>query len=217
MRRAAKTLEERTGVPFVLFDRLTGLAPNDEFVAFLSQISGRPVPSKLRRQRGQLVDAMLDGHFQFGGRRIAIGAEPDLLWAIGSWLTELGAELQAAITTTQSPVLEKLAIEEVLIGDLEDLEARAKGADLMMTHSHGRQASERLGVPLFRLGLPIFDRLGAGHELTVGYRGTRNLIFTVGNIFISQAHEPDPDTWRQEADIHHVEPEQELVQLTAMA
>ena len=70
------------------------------------------------------------------------------------------------MTTTQSAVLEKLAIDEVLIGDLEDLEHRSEGADLMMTHSHGRQASERLGVPLYRLGLPTFDRLGAAHELT---------------------------------------------------
>ena len=30
---------------------------------FLSEISGRPVPLKLRRQRSQFVDAMLDGHF----------------------------------------------------------------------------------------------------------------------------------------------------------
>ncbi|PWB84412.1 MAG: nitrogenase iron-molybdenum cofactor biosynthesis protein NifN [Methylocystaceae bacterium] len=217
MRSAAETLEKRSGAPFVLFDRLTGLAPNDEFVAFLSRISGRPVPPKLRRQRGQLVDAMLDGHFHFGGRRIAIGAEPDLLWAVGSWLNEMGAVLQAAVTTTASPMLEKLPIEEVLIGDLEDLENRAAGADLLMTHAHGRQASERLGIPLFRLGLPNFDRLGATHQLTVGYRGTRDLIFTVGNIFIADAHEPDPDTWRQDENIHHVGAEQELVQLTAMA
>lgn len=216
MRLAATTLEKRTGVPFVLFDRLTGLAPNDELIGFLSRISGRPVPAKLRRQRGQLVDAMLDGHFHFGGKKVAIGAEPDLLWAIGAWLTEMGAHLQAAITTTQSKILENLAIDEVLIGDLEDLELRGKGADLLMTHSHGRQASERLGVPLYRLGLPTFDRLGAGHELSVGYRGTRTLIFTIGNMFISQAHEPDQDTWRQD-NIHHVGDEPELVQLTAMA
>jgi nitrogenase molybdenum-iron protein NifN len=117
-------------------------------------------------------------------------------------------------------VLEKLAIDQVLIGDLEDLEHRSKGADLMMTHSHGRQASERLGVPLFRLGLPTFDRLGAGHELTVGYRGTRTLIFNIGNMFISQAHEPGPDTWRREDEnVTHFggEPTPELVQLTAMA
>lgn len=217
MRSAAQTLEQRAGIPFVLFDRLTGLAPNDEFVAFLSRISGRPAPLKLRRQRGQLVDAMLDGHFHFGGKRIAIGAEPDLLWAVGSWLEEMGAVLQAAVTTTASPILEKLPIEEVLIGDLEDLENRSAGADLMMTHAHGRQASERLGVPLFRLGLPTFDRLGASHQLTVGYRGTRDLIFTIGNMFIADAHEPDPDTWRQTEDVHHVGAEPELVQLSAMA
>ncbi len=217
MRSAATALEQRAGVPFILFDRLTGLAPNDEFVAFLSRISGRPVPTRLRRQRGQLVDAMLDGHFHFGGKRIAIGAEPDLLWSVSAWLTEMGATLQAAVTTTHSPMLEKLPIEEVLIGDLEDLEMRAAGADLLMTHSHGRQASERLGVPLYRLGLPTFDRLGATHELIVGYRGTRNLIFTIGNVFISRAHEPDPDTWRNTENVHHVDGDQQLVQLSAMA
>jgi nitrogenase molybdenum-iron protein NifN len=72
---------------------------------------------------------------------------------------------------------------------------RASGADLLVTHSHGRQASERLGIPLFRAGLPVFDRLGAGHQLSVGYRGTRNLIFEVGNLFIANAHEPTPTTW----------------------
>ncbi|EQD66508.1 Nitrogenase/oxidoreductase, component 1 domain protein, partial [mine drainage metagenome] len=63
MRGAAITLEHRAGVPYKLFDRLTGLAANDELMGFLSSISGVPVPGKYRRQRSQLVDAMLDGHF----------------------------------------------------------------------------------------------------------------------------------------------------------
>ena len=63
MRGAAITLEHRTGVPYKLFERLTGLAENDELISFLSQISGVAVPRKIRRQRSQLVDAMLDGHF----------------------------------------------------------------------------------------------------------------------------------------------------------
>ncbi|GLI94094.1 nitrogenase iron-molybdenum cofactor biosynthesis protein NifN [Methylocystis echinoides] len=197
MREAAATLEARAGVPFELFDRLTGLAPNDAFVAFLSRISGRPVPRKLRRQRGQLVDAMLDGHFHFGGKRVAIGAEPDLLFALCQWLTEMGAEITAAVTTTTSPVLEKIMAEEVLVGDLEDLETRAKDCDLLVTHSHGRQAAERLQVPLYRMGLPMFDRLGAAHEVSVGYRGTRDLIFKIGNIFVNRVAEPNIDSWRQ--------------------
>ena len=196
MHGAAITLEHRTGVPYKLFDRLTGLAANDALMKFLSTISGVPVPQKYRRQRSQLLDAMLDGHFYFGGMRVAIAAEPDLLSALAHWLHEMGCEIQAAVTTTQSPALDRLPVEEVVLGDLEDLEMRAAGADLLVTHSHGRQAAERLGIPLFRVGLPIFDRLGAGHRLSVGYRGTRDLIFEVGNLFLASAHEPTPATWK---------------------
>lgn len=195
MRGAAITLEHRTGVPYKLFERLTGLAANDELVGFLSQISGVPVPRKYRRQRSQLVDAMLDGHFHFGGKKVAIAAEPDLLTALAHWLQEMGCEIQAAVTTTSSPLLEHIPANKVLIGDLEDFELCAAGADLIVTHSHGRQAADRLGIPFFRIGIPVFDRLGAGHQITVGYRGTRDLIFTVGNLFLADCHEPTPETW----------------------
>jgi nitrogenase molybdenum-iron protein NifN len=197
MRGSAITMEHRTGVPYKLFDRLTGLAANDELMSFLSEISGVPVPRKYCRLRSQLVDAMLDGHFYFGGKKVAIAAEPDLLSTMAHWLHEMGCEIQAAITTTKSPSLEAIPAEEVVIGDLEDLESRGAGADLIVTHSHGRQASERLGIPFFRIGIPVFDRLGAGHQVTVGYRGTRDLIFTVGNLFLADAHEPTPESWRR--------------------
>jgi nitrogenase molybdenum-iron protein NifN len=208
MRGAAITLEHRTGVPYKLFDRLTGLAANDDLMGFLSSIGGVPVPKKYRRQRNQLVDAMLDGHFYFGGKKVAIAAEPDLLAAMAHWLHEMGCEIQAAVTTTESPVLEGLPAEEVLLGDLEDLEVRAVGADLIATHSHGRQAAERLHIPHFRVGIPVFDRLGAGHQVTVGYRGTRDLIFEIGNLFIAGMHEATPETWMQ--------PHRESCYLTAL-
>src|ERR1035441_1307069 len=160
MRGAAITLEHRTGVPYKLFDRLTGLGANDELMSFLSRISGVPVPRKYRRLRSQLVDAMLDGHFHFGGKKVTVAAEPDLLAAVAHWLHEMGCEIQTAVTTTGSPVLEHIPAEEVVIGDLEDFESRARGADLLITHSHGRQAAERLGIPFFRIGIPVFARPG---------------------------------------------------------
>jgi nitrogenase molybdenum-iron protein NifN len=196
MRPAAEALEAKAGVPFRLFDRLTGLAPNDAFIAFLSKISGRPAPNKIRRQRSQLLDAMLDGHFSFGNKKVAIGAEPDLLYGISTFLSEMGCSIEAAVTTTGSPMLEKIPADEVLIGDLEDLERRSCGCDLIVTHSHGRQMSERLGVPLYRYGLPTFDRLGAAHKVSVGYRGARTLIFEIGNMFMAEVHEPTTETWR---------------------
>ncbi|MCP3392435.1 nitrogenase iron-molybdenum cofactor biosynthesis protein NifN [Bradyrhizobium sp. CCGB12] len=201
MRRAAEAMQAKTGVPFRLFERLSGLLPSDEFIAFLSEISGRPVPTKYRRQRGQLADAMLDTHFHIGGRRLAIGAEPDLLFDLSSMLHDMGVQVIAAVTTTRSTVLERVPTDEVRIGDLEDLEelAKSKGCDLLITHSHGRQAAARLKIPFYRAGFPMFDRLGAGHHKSVGYRGTRDLIFAIANLVIEdreQNHGPTPDTWR---------------------
>jgi nitrogenase molybdenum-iron protein NifN len=199
MREAAQTLQDKCGVPFEVLETLTGLDGSDRLMSLLAERSGRPAPNKYRRQRSQLVDAMLDAHFYLGGKKIAIGAEPDLLWGIGKLFAGMGAELAAVVTTTQSPLLEKLPAQEVLIGDLEDLEDRAEGCDLLITHSHGRQMAERLDLPFLRMGIPMFDRLGAAHQVTVGYRGTRDLIFEVANMFMAEAHEPGPDDWRQAA------------------
>jgi len=197
MRPCAEAMRAKTGIPYQLFDRLTGLEANDRLLAHLAEISGAPVPAKWRRQRSQLQDAMLDGHFFFGGKRVAIGAEPDLLWALSQLLVAVGCEIASAVTTTQSPLLERLPTAEVIIGDLEDLEKGAAGCDLLVTHSHGRQLAQRLHISHYRAGLPMFDRLGAGHKLMVGYRGTRELIFEIGNLFLADLHhhEGTPASW----------------------
>jgi nitrogenase molybdenum-iron protein NifN len=197
MRPAAEALQARCGVPCTVFDRLTGLAATDAFVQTLAQISGCPVPPRLRRQRSQLIDAMLDGHFHFGNVKVALAAEPDLLYALGMTLADMGAELSVCVTTTRSPLLAQLPSAEVLIGDLEDFEqsAAAANCDLLMTHSHGRQAAERLGRPLFRVGIPMFDRIGNSHVTHVGYRGTRQFIYAVGNLMLAQVHAAHADDW----------------------
>ena len=61
-------------------------------------------------------------------------------------------------------------------------------------------AAARLDIPFWRSGLPTFDRLGAAHKVSVGYRGTRNLIFEVGNVFIENLHEAVPDDFRPTAE-----------------
>jgi nitrogenase molybdenum-iron protein NifN len=200
MRAAAEALKAKTGVEYTLFDRLTGLEANDRFIECLMQLTGHPATKKIRRQRSQLQDAMLDAHFYFNGKRVAIGAEPDLLYALTTFLTELGADIAHAVTTVDSPALGKVIAKELIVGDLEDLEKRAEGCDLLVTHSQGRQAAERLGIPFQRAGLPSFDRIGAAHKLSVGYRGTRDLAFEIANLLLANTHEPHPDDWRLETD-----------------
>ncbi|HYG89483.1 MAG TPA: nitrogenase iron-molybdenum cofactor biosynthesis protein NifN [Azospirillum sp.] len=185
MRTAAAALELKTDVRTLFFDRLTGLEASDRFVNALAELSGRPVPARLRRQRESLVDAMLDGHFFFSRKRIAVGLEPELLFTVTSFLNDMGAEVVAAVSPTQAPVLEKVQASTVMVGDHADVESLARGCDLIVSNSHGRQGAARAGVELHRMGLPMFDRLGAGLKVSVGYRGTRDLIFDIGNRFLS--------------------------------
>ncbi|MFZ2306635.1 MAG: nitrogenase iron-molybdenum cofactor biosynthesis protein NifN [Rhodoferax sp.] len=194
-REAALALQEIAGTPLEIFERLTGLECNDRLLQRLSQLSGRAVPAKYRRQRSQLLDAMLDGHFYTGGIKVAIGAEPDLLLAVGSLLHDMGAELRCCVSTTKSAAHPLLPAETVMLGDLEDLEQGAADCDLLITHSHGRQAAERLGKPLLRIGFPVFDRIGNAHRCQVGYRGTMALVFEVANLMLENITHHHANDW----------------------
>jgi nitrogenase molybdenum-iron cofactor biosynthesis protein NifN len=186
MRGAAEILQQRFGTPYEVFQQLTGLDAVDEFLHGLSLISKTSVPEKYCRQRRQLQDAMLDTHFFFGRKRVSLALEPDLLWSTASFLQTMGAEIHAAVTTTKSPLLAELPVEKVVIGDLEDFEELALGSDLLITNSNGARVSKKLDIPLYRQGLPIFDRLGNGQFTKVGYWGTMQLLFDIGNLFLEE-------------------------------
>jgi len=196
MRAPAELLNAKTGVPSSVLPTLLGLQQSDELIALLSEISGVTPPSSLRRERSQLIDAMLDGHFHLSGKRVAIAADPDLLASLCHFFHALGASIEVAISSTKnSPQLVALPCKEVVVGDIGDLEELAgrTKCELLVTHSHGNLAAEALGVPLFRIGFPIFDRLGHQHRSLGGYAGTRELIYQVANEFMSQIHEHKPE------------------------
>jgi nitrogenase molybdenum-cofactor synthesis protein NifE len=184
MTGAAEILTQRFGTPAVSFNQLTGLGAVDRFLQTLSKLSGQPVPAKYQRQRHQLQDAMLDTHFYFGRKRIAIALEPDLLYNIAWWLHSTGATIQAAVTSTKSPLLKTLPLEQAYIGDFEDFEDLAAGADLLITNSKARPLARRLEIPLYLHGFPMLEQLGNGQRCTVGYRGTMKLLFDIGNLLL---------------------------------
>ncbi len=190
MARAARQLGERFGVPAYGFTSATGLTETDAVVATLSAISGRPVPESLRRWRSRLADAMVDSHYQFGGKQVALALEADHLKGLTAFLHGMGCHVTAALAATRTRGLDGLPCPHVVVGDLEDLEVAAKGADLLVANSNGRQAAARLGVKAhLRTGYPVFDRLGGHQRVWVGYRGTMNLVFEVANLFQASASE----------------------------
>jgi len=187
---AALRLEERLGVPAYGFTSATGLAETDGLVAVLSHLSGRPIPEALRRARSRLADALVDSHYQLGGKKVALALEADHLKGMAGFLAGVGCELQVAIAATRTRGLDAVPCERLFVGDLEDLEREAVGADLVVANSNGRQAATKAGVKShLRTGLPVFDRLGAHQKVWVGYRGTQHLVFEVANLFQANAGE----------------------------
>ncbi len=186
--RAAQKLEERLGVPAYGFSSLTGMAETDRLMAVLAAISNRPIPEKHRRWRSRLADALVDSHYQFGRKKVALALEADHLKGMTRFLAGMGCEIQTALAATRTRGLDGLPCANVFVGDLEDLESAAVGADLLVANSNGRQAAAKLKIGAhLRTGLPVFDRLGAHQKLWVGYRGTLNLVFEVANLFQANA------------------------------
>ena len=132
---AARLLESRCGVPVGDVSATRRIARLGRFRLRFGQTLGQPAPNSVRRRRSQLVDAMLDGHFYFGGKRIAIAAEPDLLLGLSQFLADMGATIGCAVATTDAPALTQAPVESVTIGDLDDLERRAAGCDLVVSHA----------------------------------------------------------------------------------
>jgi nitrogenase molybdenum-iron protein NifN len=183
---AADLLRERSGVPDYRFDTLMGLDAVDAFVAALAQIAGVPVPEKIERQRAQLQDAMVDTHFMFGFARVAIAADPDLLFGLSQLVGSMGGETVAAVAPARAPALEEVAAARVQIGDLEDLEtaARTGAAQVLIGSSHAVPSAHRLGLPILRAGFPQYDLIGGYQKTWVGYRGTRQTLFDLANLVL---------------------------------
>lgn len=187
---AAGLLRDKFAVPAYGFTSVTGLADADLFMETLAAISGLPIPEKFRRWRSRLMDAMVDSHYQFGLKKVALALEADHLKGMSRFLASMGCEIQAAISATRTRGLDEIPSEYVFVGDLEDLETAAAGADLLVANSNGRQAAGRLKIGAhLRTGLPVFDRLGAQQKMWIGYQGTLNLVFEVANLFQANAKE----------------------------
>ncbi len=188
--KAGGIMTERFGMPVHGFTSLTGIRETDLFMETLAAISGRAIPEKHRRWRSRLMDAMVDSHYQFGNKKVALALEADHLKGMGRFLAGMGCEIQSAISATRTRGLDVIPAGNLFVGDLEDLETAAIGADLIVANSNGRQAAAKLGIKAhLRTGLPVFDRLGAHQKVWVGYRGTLNLIFETANLFQATATE----------------------------
>ena len=173
-----------------------GMRHSDAFFTSLSRISGMAMPEVLREERGRLVDAYIDAHKYVGGRTVAIYGEPDLVVALAAFVSEFG--LRPVICATGSKVRGwKELLNSEIEGGADGLEAlsgadhagicaaaRSVKPDLLIGSSKGYPLARELGIPLVRIGFPIHDRVGAQRLLSVGYKGSLELMDRIVNALL---------------------------------
>lgn len=180
LQRAAGLMAQRSRGLALMVPHMMTMATVDAVIHHLQQLSGREVPAWIERQRGQVQDAMIDCHMALQGRKIALAAEGDLLAAWSDF----------ALSHGMQPGLLSLPVEQVVIGDLEDMQDLLikHPADMLVANSHAADLAEQFGIPLIRACFPVFDRLGEFRKVRQGYAGIRDTLFELANLMLEHHH-----------------------------
>lgn len=198
---AGRYVEERFGAPRRLLGLPIGIRETDAFFAALEDAAGRPTPHKYIKERGRLVDALIDGHKYVFEKRAIVYGEEDLVVGLAAFLCEIGVvpvlcgsggkskhfakSLRAAIPSLDDRTQIREGIDFAEIAEL----AETLAPDILIGSSKGYSLARKLKIPLVRVGFPIHDRIGGQRILHLGYRGAQQLYDIVVNAFLDSKQE----------------------------
>ncbi len=197
-------LETRFGVPEIIVGAPIGIGKTDVLFNILSDLSGRKIPPKYVAERGRLIDSYVDAHKYLFGKKAVIYGEEGLVIGLTSFLAEIGVfpvvcasggkgnGFQAAIRNSIPAGIDQPTILEG--ADFSEITAAAttSGADFLVGNSGGYGTSQRLGIPLIRVGFPVLDRTGGQRILHVGYRGAQHLFDQIVNELLRKLQDDSP-------------------------
>ena len=209
---AADFLQKEFEVPSHLVDAPYGIRNTDMMLRKLAEITGKPIPESLVRERGIALDALADlAHMFFANKKVAIFGHPDLVLGLAQFCMEVELEpVLLLIGDDQGSKYKKDAriaelkkqahfdMEIIHNADLWELEKRVKdGAkiDLIMGHSKGRYIAIDAKIPMVRVGFPTFDRAGLYRKPTIGYRGAMELAETIANTLFTHMEYTHDREW----------------------
>jgi nitrogenase molybdenum-iron protein beta chain len=179
-----------------------GVAWTDEFLMKVSEVTGKPVPASLTKERGRLIDMMTDSHAWLHGKKMALFGDPDFLLGLTRFLLELGIEPTHIVCSNSNKRWEK-AMKKILEASPYGVHAKLyPGCDLwhmrslcftdkpdfIIGSSFGKTIQRdtlhkgpEFEVPLIRLGFPIMDRHHLHRMTTLGYEGGMYILTTLTN------------------------------------
>ncbi len=194
-------LYENYGVPYKRLNLPMGLRDTDALMELLSELAKKPIPEKIKKERGRYLDGMVDSHKYNAQGRIAIFGEPDFVVSAVRLCCENGVMPVIAATGSNCPHLKEkiekelstlaeiLYVEDyVILNDVDfetiEEEALRLGANIMIGNSDGRRIEEKHDIPLIRCAFPIHDRIGGQRVRTLGYEGSQLLLDQITNTIL---------------------------------
>lgn len=179
---AAALLKKNPAMRHLQLNHVQGLAATDELVAALLETSGREKPpATVKRWRKRLQDAMLDSHFSLGQTRILLVGEPDFLAGTSELLREAGGKISLALASVDSPQLDRIPADKVMVGDLEDAEMLQDAYDVIVGNCHCEALAHRFGKALVLRGYPSWEVVGTQLKNDLLYEGGAYFLCEVAN------------------------------------
>lgn len=196
---AADLLQEKCGVTGIPLKLPIGLKATDDFIMALKDWFGVEIPKALAVERGQVVDTLIDTHFHYQGKTVAVFGDPDHVIAMTEFLITMGMVPKYILTGTPGKTFEpeiRRMLDEAGItgsrvkaeGDLFELHQwiREEKVDLLIGTTYGKYIARKENIPLVRFGFPILDRAVHPMMPVVGYRGCLRLIEQISNALLDQ-------------------------------
>jgi nitrogenase molybdenum-iron protein NifN len=189
---AGDYLEKEFNIPHVALPLPISLEYADRLAATLEELTGMPMPENYERQRGRLLDTMVDAHKILADVRTAVYGDTEMVLGITRTMMEVGMNPQIVATGAANPAFAEKAAEiapgsKVSMGaDFSQIaeEASSRDIELLVGPFTGRRIAKKSNIPLLRVGLPNHDRFGASHQLLLGYEGSMNLVEDMANALL---------------------------------
>ncbi len=184
-----------------------GVDWTDELLMKVSELTGKPIPESLAKERGRCMDLMSDSHAWLHGKKFALYGDPDFVLGMVKILLEVGAEPTHILchngNKRWAKAVDKLLASspfgtngKVYVGnDLWHLRSLCftDKPDFLIGNSYGKYIQrdtkykgDEFEVPLIRIGFPIFDRHHLHRMTTLGYEGTMYVVTTLTNAVLEQ-------------------------------
>lgn len=189
-------LEKKFGVKSISGPLPVGIENTDAFIKSVCELGDLEIPDSIERDRGRLMDAMVDAHSYNYHRKVAIFGDPDFVSGLTRFTCEMGMIPTVVCTGTESErftqdintISEEKGVSPTILagGDLYDMhmEIKEAGADILVGNAYGASMAKEENIPLFRVGFPVFDRLGAQRISAVGYRGGIDFVDRLTNTIL---------------------------------